>query len=336
MSEYLRARFEQLEADYRQLERRHQKTLVIADKYQADYREVSEKLMDTTVKLRELQESMLPVCMHCKRVRTEEQIWSSLDKFLFEKADLLFTHGVCPTCLDARYGRLLESTPPPSSKRGAGVPREDATTQRFETLLDEAPRSAEPWRGWLEDLLQAYRRLLHRFIRVTQISDGYQHDLRESNLQLAHAVRVDRLTQLMTRPAMVVKLILAFDRPATASLPAPIALVRLDGLRMVNEAAGIVVGDALIQRTARRLASSMPGSAESARWSAAEFLVFVSPGAAPPLSLSDLESAIDRALSDVHVTHAGKAWSLQPEVHGTTVRPGDNLDAVLRRIQPAT
>lgn len=331
MSEDSRERFEQLEAEFRQLERRHLKTLQIADKYQADYREVSEKLMETTAKLRELQEAMLPVCMHCKCVRVDEQTWSGLDRFLFEKADLLFTHGVCPTCLETRYGKLLDSTPPPSSARGDAVPQEDTTTRRFQALLDEAPRTAQPWRGWVEDLLRAYRRLLRRFVRVTQISDGYQHEVRESSLRLAHAVRTDQLTQFTTREAMIERLVVELDQRGAKDRR--VVLVRMDGLRRVNQRAGIAVGDALILRTASRLASSVPGDVEWARWSAAEFLALVSDEASP--ASPDLESLIQGVLANVSVTYADKAWSLRPLVRAAPMRPGDNLDSLLERVRPA-
>ena len=53
--------------------------------------------------------SILPVCMHCKRVREGEQ-WSRLEKYLDDQLDMKVSHGICPECLRALYP---EFTPDP-------------------------------------------------------------------------------------------------------------------------------------------------------------------------------------------------------------------------------
>jgi len=44
-------------------------------------------------------QGMLPICMHCKRIRNQEQVWERLESYLEEHADVEFSHGLCDECL---------------------------------------------------------------------------------------------------------------------------------------------------------------------------------------------------------------------------------------------
>jgi hypothetical protein len=54
-------------------------------------------LVDSHWHLRRLQE-LLPICAYCGKVRTGEDYWQSVQRYLQENADFL-THGICPDCL---------------------------------------------------------------------------------------------------------------------------------------------------------------------------------------------------------------------------------------------
>jgi hypothetical protein len=51
----------------------------------------------STWHLKRLQE-LLPICVYCRKVRTGEDYWQSVEAYLEENADFL-THGICPDCL---------------------------------------------------------------------------------------------------------------------------------------------------------------------------------------------------------------------------------------------
>jgi response regulator RpfG family c-di-GMP phosphodiesterase len=57
--------------------------------------------------LRRLQE-LLPMCVYCRKVRTGEDYWQSVEAYLGENSDFL-THGICPECL-AKVDRELEES----------------------------------------------------------------------------------------------------------------------------------------------------------------------------------------------------------------------------------
>ena len=49
---------------------------------------------------------LLPICAWCKRVRDDTGYWSQVEKFVADRTDAEFSHGVCPDC----EGKLLEKT----------------------------------------------------------------------------------------------------------------------------------------------------------------------------------------------------------------------------------
>ena len=57
--------------------------------------------------LRRLQE-LLPICVYCRKVRTGDDYWQSVEAYLAENSDFL-THGICPECLAKVNGELEES-----------------------------------------------------------------------------------------------------------------------------------------------------------------------------------------------------------------------------------
>lgn len=48
----------------------------------------------------DLLEGLLPICSYCKRIRDDAGDWQVLEKYIQERSDATFTHGVCEACLD--------------------------------------------------------------------------------------------------------------------------------------------------------------------------------------------------------------------------------------------
>jgi len=70
-------------------------------------------------KLKELQkafrfikrlEGLLPICAHCKKIRTEgadprdQESWVPIEVYIEGRTDAQFTHGICPACVKRHYG----------------------------------------------------------------------------------------------------------------------------------------------------------------------------------------------------------------------------------------
>jgi len=55
----------------------------------------------------ELLESILPICMHCKKIRVkrteEEEEWVAMESYFHQKSAVDFSHGICDDCLQEHY-----------------------------------------------------------------------------------------------------------------------------------------------------------------------------------------------------------------------------------------
>ena len=58
-------------------------------------------------------EGFLPVCSFCKKIRNQEGDWHSMEKFITERSEAQFTHGICPECKVQHYGKYLHSPSSP-------------------------------------------------------------------------------------------------------------------------------------------------------------------------------------------------------------------------------
>lgn len=64
-----------------------------------------EKLEDALKHVQRLQ-GLLPICMYCHRIRTDQQSWQQIELYITEHSDATFTHGLCPECAKEHYPYL--------------------------------------------------------------------------------------------------------------------------------------------------------------------------------------------------------------------------------------
>jgi hypothetical protein len=53
---------------------------------------------------------ILPICSHCKRIRTDEGDWSQLEVYVRRHSEADFSHSICPDCERDMYGDLPTRT----------------------------------------------------------------------------------------------------------------------------------------------------------------------------------------------------------------------------------
>jgi K+-sensing histidine kinase KdpD len=51
---------------------------------------------------------IVPVCSHCRQVKTETGKWVQMEKYIHEHSEADFSHGVCPDCLRKYYPDIYE------------------------------------------------------------------------------------------------------------------------------------------------------------------------------------------------------------------------------------
>ena len=51
-------------------------------------------------------EGYLPICSYCKKIRDGEE-WRSIEGYVSDHSEALFTHGLCPECTEKYYGEFI-------------------------------------------------------------------------------------------------------------------------------------------------------------------------------------------------------------------------------------
>ncbi len=51
--------------------------------------------------------SIIPICMKCKRVRTDEQYWQDLEAYFHTYVGVDFSHGICPICRELLFPGIV-------------------------------------------------------------------------------------------------------------------------------------------------------------------------------------------------------------------------------------
>ncbi|HZS46970.1 MAG TPA: response regulator transcription factor [Blastocatellia bacterium] len=48
-------------------------------------------------------EGMLPICASCKSIRDDSGYWNTIEDYVSEHSDAVFSHGICPDCAKRLY-----------------------------------------------------------------------------------------------------------------------------------------------------------------------------------------------------------------------------------------
>ncbi len=70
---------------------------------------LSEKVTELEAILKKVQqlEGIIPICMHCKKIRSDKDYWQQVEQFLSDHSQARFSHGICPECVKEHYGDLV-------------------------------------------------------------------------------------------------------------------------------------------------------------------------------------------------------------------------------------
>ncbi|MCF8045203.1 MAG: hypothetical protein K9J83_05015 [Desulfarculaceae bacterium] len=53
-------------------------------------------------------QGIIPICMHCHKIRNDKQIWDRLEAYLSEHTEAQLSHGICPECMEKYYSDLYD------------------------------------------------------------------------------------------------------------------------------------------------------------------------------------------------------------------------------------
>lgn len=62
-------------------------------------------------------EGLLPICSYCKKIRDGKD-WKSIEGYISEHSEALFSHGLCPECAEKYYAEFIhhDETQPSDKK----------------------------------------------------------------------------------------------------------------------------------------------------------------------------------------------------------------------------
>ncbi|MCP4217858.1 MAG: response regulator [bacterium] len=70
------------------------------------FKEIKEKNRELEKALGEISilRGILPICAKCKKVRDDHGYWNQIEKYISERSEAEFSHGLCPGCTEELYG----------------------------------------------------------------------------------------------------------------------------------------------------------------------------------------------------------------------------------------
>jgi hypothetical protein len=55
-------------------------------------------------------EGLLPICSSCHKIRSTDNRWNVMEKYIAERTEATFTHGLCPECARRLYPEMYTQT----------------------------------------------------------------------------------------------------------------------------------------------------------------------------------------------------------------------------------
>ena len=54
-------------------------------------------------------QGILPICMYCHKIRTDQESWDRLEKYISEHSAAEFSHSICPECMGEHFPNHSEA-----------------------------------------------------------------------------------------------------------------------------------------------------------------------------------------------------------------------------------
>jgi hypothetical protein len=76
-----------------------------------DYRERSDLIERLQIAIDEVRtlKGYIPICASCKKVRNDEGYWEQIEKYIRDRSEAEFSHGICPDCMEKLYPDFVKN-----------------------------------------------------------------------------------------------------------------------------------------------------------------------------------------------------------------------------------
>lgn len=71
-------------------------------------RERTRKLETALAEIKTLK-GILPICMHCKKIRDDEGYWNQIENYIHARSEAEFSHSICPDCITEHYSEYYKN-----------------------------------------------------------------------------------------------------------------------------------------------------------------------------------------------------------------------------------
>ena len=62
---------------------------------------------------------IIPICTSCKKIRNDEGYWQQVETYIGNHSEALFSHGVCPDCMEELYPEYTQRIKERKAQNGA-------------------------------------------------------------------------------------------------------------------------------------------------------------------------------------------------------------------------
>lgn len=80
-----------------------------SDRLREELGKTVESLEKSLAKVKTLS-GLLPICSSCKKIRDDEGYWNKIEVYISNRANVDFSHGLCPDCAKKLYGDFMDET----------------------------------------------------------------------------------------------------------------------------------------------------------------------------------------------------------------------------------
>lgn len=333
-----------LAAEYRKQQRKLHKTLAISDTYQGRLKDTLRLLEDTTAKYRQLKDVALPICMYCKKVRADNNYWQKLETYFGTHADIMFSHGICPDCIEAACAHMgismnrlklpqAQATAAKGTARRVRESVDDAALVEMRRLQSRVVAEGNPLAPELEQIISRYDKLLRRFAKTMSISDGYQSQLMDFKARLEVVARTDLLTGLANRWEIMARLEAEQSRTTRYGTTFSLLICDLDYFKEINDTYGHCAGDKVLKAIADSLRGALRSEDFCGRWGGEEFLIMLPETGREQAGL--VAEKLLAAVRSVRIPWEEQAISVTMSAGVGEFRQGLSIDQCIKQVDDA-
>ncbi len=82
--------------------------VVICHKTIQEKEELFAELQEAYNKVKRLS-GLIPICAQCKKIRDDSGYWNQVESYITEHSDAVFSHGICPDCMEKLYPEYVKN-----------------------------------------------------------------------------------------------------------------------------------------------------------------------------------------------------------------------------------